>query len=91
MLVCGVVGRELTVNQVADGLVEVVHAAVGSAIALFLYRLLTQTEEAFEERDKKIDRLISRSAAFRSPMSRGVDRTVVPSESEQLLPMSSAL
>lgn len=62
-------------------------APVGSAIALFLYRLLTENEEASTERNKEIDRPISGKRI--QPTLLGVNRGVGPSESERLLPTSS--
>ena len=92
VIVCGLSqlgGLIFSILALVVAMILCVCAPVGSAIALFLYRFLAQTEEAAQMRNKKIDRLIKRQRRSRPQVVRLSDKTVVPVEKEQLLPISS--
>lgn len=89
VILCGLSqlgGLLFSITAVVVALSLCVCAPVGSAVALWLYRLLTRTEEAFTERESRIDRLLSRSSGFAASRVKSVDSVTVETEEERLLP-----
>ena len=89
-IVCGLAqlgGLIFCVVAIIVSLALCVCAPVGSAIALWVYRKLTLTEEAMEERDRQIDELLDRKG-LSLPQQKSVTPNDATTESEvqSLLP-----
>ena len=65
-------------------------APFGSALALFLYRLMTQTEESAEARDKEQNDFMDKTdiSSGSASMSRGKRNVLILPENERLLPIT---
>lgn len=82
-------GLLFSILSIIVGMTLCICAPLGSAIALFVYRILTRQEELFAKRDEKIDNLLGNSKLLEELQENSGNKQRMHAESESLLPLPS--
>jgi len=91
VILCGLSqlgGLIFSILAIIVGMALCICAPVGSALALYLFRLLNQTEEASTARNLRIDKLLKERRVLMESEEKGVDKQTVRLESEPFLSAS---